>query len=81
MGVCLHRWSTIKRWKAGNNYFVIQRCRKCDEWIRREFDLLNPKMEIIVKTYTTTRQIIVEKQKSQSNDGSSSDNVADNENL
>lgn len=42
--LCVHRWSTIKRWQLGESYNVIQRCRRCDSWIRR---VLNLKGEIL----------------------------------
>jgi hypothetical protein len=36
---CRHRWSTIKRWSVNGQFFVIQRCRRCDRWIRRHIEL------------------------------------------
>lgn len=38
MPLCIHRWSTIKRWSTAGKYHVIQRCRKCETWIKREID-------------------------------------------
>lgn len=35
---CLHKWSTQKRWSEFGKYHVIQRCRRCNEWIKREID-------------------------------------------
>lgn len=47
-----HRWSTIKRWKLGEKYFIIQRCRKCDEWIRREIKLFDESLQMSVKHFS-----------------------------
>jgi hypothetical protein len=38
MRICIHRWSTIKRWSSSSHYNLIQRCRKCDTWIKREIN-------------------------------------------
>jgi hypothetical protein len=46
-----HRWATVKRWKLGPKYFIIQHCRRvgCDEWIRREISLNDEKLGMQVK--------------------------------
>ena len=38
MATCYHKWSTIKRWSSAGKYNVIQRCRRCETWIKREID-------------------------------------------
>lgn len=56
MATCrLHRWSTIKRWKLGDAYFVIQRCRRCDEWIRREIRLSDNKLNMNIRKFEQHR--------------------------
>lgn len=48
---CRHRWSTVKRWQYGNDYFAIQRCRRCERWIRRRIQLLGGKLEMLAEQY------------------------------
>lgn len=37
--ICIHRWTTIKRWHLNGTYHIIQRCRRCEDWAKREIDL------------------------------------------
>ena len=36
-----HRYSIVKKWIEKDTFFVIQRCRKCDVWLKREVDALS----------------------------------------
>lgn len=49
MAICLHRWSNVKRWLNSKSglYHVIQRCRRCDAWQRKTFDLKTDKLEFL----------------------------------
>lgn len=52
MVICFHRYSLVKRWISDNTLFIIQRCRKCDEWKRRSIRIesaesLNPEIESV----------------------------------
>lgn len=61
MPLCLHRWSTIKRWhdRQAGLYRVIQRCRKCEQWVRRDVDMKNetPQMSVEVYVETATKRL------------------------
>lgn len=57
MPLCKHRFSIIKRWQDNGKFYVIQRCRKCDEWKKREIDCLQA--DIAHPTMTT--KVISEK--------------------
>lgn len=35
----LHKWSWVKRWMLGPQWFGIRRCRKCDTWERVHIDV------------------------------------------
>lgn len=37
-------------------YFVIQRCRRCDEWIRREIKLLDTQLNMNVRRFKVNVQ-------------------------
>jgi hypothetical protein len=39
MPLCFHRWSTLKRWCSGGEYHLIQRCRKCNAFIRKDLPM------------------------------------------
>lgn len=51
MPLCIHRWSTIKRWYFNGTYNIIQRCRRCDTWIKRQIGLNDSKMEMITSKF------------------------------
>lgn len=36
---CRHRFTTMKRWQSGSQWFVIQHCRWCDKWQRKTIDI------------------------------------------
>lgn len=48
-----HRWATIRRWRLGETYFIIQHCRRmgCDTWLRREIKLFDEKLNMVVKPF------------------------------
>ena len=50
--LCFHRFSIVMRWIDKGKLMVIQRCRRCDKWRRREVEItvtdrINPE----IKTY------------------------------
>lgn len=47
----MHRWRTIKRWKLGSSYYVIQHCRRCEDWIRRTIALNEDKLDMVIEKY------------------------------
>jgi hypothetical protein len=51
--VCKHRWSTIKRWedKLTGLYHIIQRCRRCESWVRRDMDIKTGNMNVVSQSY------------------------------
>lgn len=36
--ICNHRWSTLKRWTVDGVFYMIQRCRRCETYVKREID-------------------------------------------
>lgn len=36
---CRHRFTTMKRWQSGDNWYVIQHCRWCDKWQRKTIEI------------------------------------------
>lgn len=54
--LCNHRWSAVKRWKLGNAYYIIMRCRKCDDWERREIKLDDERLRMDIRKFELTRR-------------------------
>jgi hypothetical protein len=45
----------MKRWNTSDGFYhAMQRCRRCDTWIRRDVDMKSGKMELVTETYRET---------------------------
>lgn len=57
MPYCVHRWSTVKRWNEQTSYYVIQRCRWCETWVRRKIELGQDNMNMSTEQYKELEQL------------------------